>query len=144
MCSLQLVSPACGKCSSNYIQNMMSQRDVQSWSRSIWAWQILDKTVSIFQSIAGLPPSMKKIFFKVLIFIPFGVGHKESAFIYAFTNIWCFEFGFMRKSDWNIVLHPLIVYVSKVCFSVCCSEYMISMVNFKNISAKEFAASHFV
>ena len=80
------------------------------------------------------------VFSNIFIFVPFGVGSKKPAFIDVFTEIQSFKFCFERKNDWNIFLHPLIVYVSKLGCGICCGEDTI-MINFKNRSTKKLAAS---
>ena len=52
----------------------------------------------------------------------------------ASTSIRGTKFVFKRKSNWNIVFHPQIVYSRQQLSSMCCIEHMI-MVSFKNICA---------
>ena len=83
------------------------------------------------------------VFSNVLIFIPFGVGCKKFTFIDAFTNIRGCDFCFVCKSDWNVVLQPLVVSVSKLCCGICCGEHTSTMFNFKDESAKKLVTSCF-
>ena len=46
------------------------------------------------------------VFNYIFIFVPFGVGCKESTFIGAFANIRGTELGFKRKSDRNWPVLP--------------------------------------
>ena len=71
------------------------------------------------------------------IFIPFGVGCKQSVFIDVLSNIRSSQFGFKCKCDWNLALsHPLIVWRSEATLG-CCSCEDTFMANFKEMCTTE-------